>query len=58
MPDQIRAKKVQDLVENGASSGYVPVAMQRMSRLAREINDELEHSDWLMGDSYRWQMRW
>lgn len=52
MPDQIRAKKVQDLVENGASSGYVPVAIQRMSRLAREINDELEHSDWLMGDSY------
>ena len=52
MPDQIRAKKLQDLVKNGGSSEYVPVAMQRMSRLAPEVNDELAHSDWLIGNKY------
>ena len=52
MPDQIRAGKVQDLVENGADSAYVPVALSRMSRLAREIDEALEEQEWLMGDRY------
>ena len=52
MPDQIRARKIQDLVENGKSSVYVPVALQCMSRLAKEIDHELENSDWMIGDYY------
>ena len=52
MPDQIRANKIQDLVENGPSSVYVPVALQRMSRLAKEVNHALKDSDWLLGNDY------
>lgn len=52
MPDQIRAKKVQDLVENGATSAYVPVAIERMARLAQEVNEATAKSHWLIGDSY------
>ncbi len=52
MPDQMRAKKVQDLVENGAASPHMTVAIERMARLCAEIDASLDGQDWLMGDSY------
>lgn len=52
MPDQIRANKLKDLVKNGGASEYVPIALQRMARLAKEVNNELTHSKWLIGDEY------
>lgn len=52
MPDQIRAQKMQDLVENGGDSAYVPVALARMSRLAQEIDEALGDKPYLMGDDY------
>ena len=52
MPDQLRAAKMQDLVEKGAQSAYVPVALSRMARLAAEVNEDLAKSPWLMGEAY------
>lgn len=52
MPDQIKARKLQDLVANGGKSAYVPVAMARLARMCAEMEMELARRPWLMGDSY------
>lgn len=52
MPDQIRARKVQDLVTHGGKSVYVPVAMSRLARMCAEMEADLANGPWLMGDNY------
>ncbi len=52
MPDKIRARKVKDLVENGAASDYVIVALGRLARMCSEAEVSLENHPWLMGDRY------
>ena len=52
MPDRIKAKKMADLIENGAASDYVPVAFGRLSRMCEIVNDDLANGPWLMGDAH------
>ena len=52
MPDKIRVRKTLDLMEHGAGSEYVPVALSRLQRMCAEMEDSLADGDWLMGADY------
>lgn len=52
MPDQIRVRKIKDLLANGGQSAHVPVAMKRLARMCAEMEDDLATGPWLMGESY------
>ena len=48
MPDKIRVRKMLDLMENGAHSAHVPVALGRLQRMCAEMEDSLAGGAWLM----------
>ncbi|MDA4848655.1 glutathione S-transferase family protein [Hoeflea poritis] len=52
LPNRIRARKLRDLIENGPSSDYVPVAFGGLSKMCASIEAELENGPWLMGDDF------
>jgi glutathione S-transferase len=52
MPDQIRAHKLKDLVERGASSNYVYVALERLARMCADVEAALGENSWLISDNY------
>ena len=52
MPDKIRVRKTLDLMEHGAGSEYVPVALSRLQRMCAEMEASLADGDWLMGADY------
>ncbi|WP_419908449.1 glutathione S-transferase family protein [Hoeflea sp.] len=52
LPNRIRARKLRDLIENGPSSDYVPVALGGLSKMCAAIESELENGPWLLGDAY------
>jgi glutathione S-transferase len=52
MPDKIRVRKTLDLMEHGAGSEYVPVALSRLQRMCAEMEESLSDHDWLMGSDY------
>jgi glutathione S-transferase len=52
MPDKIRVRKMLDLMENGAHSAHVPVALGRLQRMCAEMEDSLAGAAWLMGPDY------
>ena len=52
MPDQTRARRLQDLLAHGAKSDFVPVAMRRLARMCSEMETSLAEGEWLMGDRY------
>ena len=41
-----------DLMENGAHSAHVPVALGRLQRMCAEMEDSLAGGAWLMGPDY------
>ncbi|MEO0677875.1 MAG: glutathione S-transferase family protein [Pseudomonadota bacterium] len=51
MPDQIKAKKMRDLIANGPASDYVPVAFGRLTRMMEMMEEDLT-GPWLMGAEY------
>ncbi|WP_169054411.1 glutathione S-transferase family protein [Nitratireductor sp. XY-223] len=52
LPNRIRARKLRDLIENGPSSDYVPVAFGGLSKMCAGMEAGLEHGPWLMGDAF------
>ena len=52
MPDKIRVRKMLDLMENGARSAHVPVALGRLQRMCAEMEEALAGGPWLMGADY------
>lgn len=52
MPDKIRVRKTLDLLDHGAASAHVPVALSRLARMCREMETDLANGHWLVGDSY------
>jgi len=52
MPDRVRVRKTLDLMEHGAQSHYVPVALSRLQRMCAEMEESLSAHDWLMGSDY------
>ena len=52
MPDKIRVRKMLDLMENGAHSAHVPVALGRLQRMCAEMEEALAGHDWLLGPDY------
>ena len=52
MPDKIRVHKTLDLMEHGAGSAYVPVALSRLQRMCAEMEESIGGHDWLMGPDY------
>lgn len=52
MPDQIRAHKLKDLVELGADSNYVYVALERLARMCSDVEAALDTCSWLIGNEY------
>lgn len=52
MPNKVRALKVQDLVENGANSIHVPIALQKMQSMCAAVEADLAGGPWLMGETY------
>ena len=52
MPDKIRVRKTLDLMEHGAGSEHVPVALSRLQRMCAEMEESLSDHDWLMGPDY------
>ena len=52
MPDKIRVRKMLDLMENGAHSAHVPVALGRLQRMCAEMEDSLAGAAWLIGPDY------
>jgi len=52
MPDKIRAHKLKDLVKLGAESHYVYVALERLSRMCRDLELALETNQWAVTNNY------
>ena len=52
MSDKTRVRKTLDLMEHGAASVHVPVALFRLARMCAEMEADLANGDWLLGDSY------
>ena len=52
MPDKIRVRKTLDLMDHGAGSDYVPVALSRLQRMCAEMEESLAAHDWLVGSDY------
>ena len=46
MPDKIRVHKTLDLMEHGAGSAYVPVALSRLQRMCAEMEESIGGHDW------------
>ncbi|MEM1235567.1 MAG: glutathione S-transferase family protein [Pseudomonadota bacterium] len=51
MPDQIKARKMRDLMAHGSASEYVPIAFAKLARMCEMMEDDLTDG-YLMGDSY------
>lgn len=49
MPNQIRARKLADLVARGVESDHVPIALDALTGMCAWVEGALE-GDWLMGD--------
>ena len=52
LPSRIKARKLRDLVENGSASDYVPIAFAGLTKMCAGVEADLEHGEWLMGDTY------
>lgn len=51
MPNRARALKMKDLVEHGAASHHVPIALEAMSKMCALAEADLADG-WLMGEAY------
>lgn len=52
MPNRIRARKMKDLVERGAVSDYVPVALESLQRMCAAVEADLSDTPWLLGEDF------
>lgn len=52
MPNKIRARKAQDLLEKGAASEHLPVATARLRRMCEMMEADLDDCPWLLGAEY------
>jgi glutathione S-transferase len=52
MPDPVRRARQRDVVERGIESGHFAPALRRFDKLVADMQEQLEASPWLAGESF------